>query len=523
MSISEVLEPRPKRPPLKRCFIEALGPENQRPELEEPAPKRRREESPVLILDWLSKIQILRPHSVPATFEDNHVHPDNSLEIPRPPTVPAKFNANLVPLTVEDVRGSPKSPLAIDEMGDRRACDRRDKGRGDDDNSSLRTSRSTITRVKRTSSRYRSVLEGNDVRIDPTGEKISEDVRGLLNTDILKKRTSPPLSQQQLMNTMRSMNKWGSSTENAVNGFISSPMFPIDHPGLSLGGNSPWPRAALPYDQDYGYPMSTPKPDYHLGYNPGMDSGFSKQQLHVVDHPYAKPYTQPGTGNILPFLTVELKSEATGGTLFHAENQAAGSGTYCQRSMEWLLDQAKASQNLRETDTVAFSMSGTGRLVVLSVHWHSLEDRTYYMSYVKGFQTSEKDQVQACHSTVKNIIDWAVGTRHKRFGNVLQQLFPLSQQWTDKRTATAAELDDPGNDDEEDDEEEEVEEQDEVIEVRPKRVAKNRRSGLVRRSSRSSAATQSFTNTQSLEDRRSAATKNTSVTKGSKPFSSTRL
>ena len=495
MSVSEVLEPRPKRPPLKRCFIEALDPENQEPELEEPAPKRRREESPVLVLGWLSKIQI-----------------------PRPQSVPAKFNDDQVPLTVEDLRGYPKSPLPIDEMGDRQVWDRRDKGRGDDDSSSQRTGKSTITRVKPTSSRYRSVLEGNDVRIDPTGEKISEAVRDLLNTDILKTRISPPLSQNQLMSTMRSMNKWGSSTENAVNGFISSPMFPVDHPGLALGGNSPWPRAALPYDQDYGYPMSTPKPDYHLGYNPGMDSGFSKQQLHVVDHPYAKPYIQPGTGNILPFLTVELKSEATGGTLFHAENQAAGSGTYCQRSMEWLLDQAKASQNRRETDTVAFSMSGTGRLVVLSVHWHSLEDRTYYMSYVKGFQTSEKDQVQACHSTVKNIIEWAVGTRHKGLGNVLQQLFPLSQQWTDKRTATAAELDDPGDNDEEDDEEE-----DEVIEVRPKRVAKSRRSGPLRRTSRSFAATQSFTSTQSSGDRRSAATKDTSVTKGSKPFSYIRL
>ena len=213
----------------------------------------------------------------------------------------------------------------------------------------------------------------------------------------------------------------------------------------------------------------------------------------------------------MPFLTVELKSEATGGMLYHAEHQAAGSGTYCVKAMEWLLEQTKASQKITETDTLAFSISGTGRLVVLSAHWRSLEDRTYYMSYVKGFLTAETEQVQACHSTVKNIVEWAIGKRHPALKDTLQTLFPLSQQWTQKRTATAAELDYPESKVEEE-QEEDGEEDEEEIEVLPRRSGKSRRSGPTRRSS---AATQSFASTQSLGDRRSAATKDTSMTKGS--------
>lgn len=504
MSVLEVFEPTPQRPPLKRSFVEDFD-----PEIQGLAFKRRWEGLPVR--DWLKNVpapkfralsEIFRSGSVPAT-----TIPSKALaDISRSQSVPLDFNDNQDPPAIEDFIEISKSPSAFDEMGDHRDENRY---RRDDDSLSQRSGKSSITKIKPTSTRYRSILEYNNVQIDPTGSKISKEVRSLLDTDILKKRTSPPLSQDLLKSTGESMNKWGSSTENVVNSFVSSPMFPIHQPGIGLGGNSPWPRAALPYNQDFGFPISTPKPDYHVGYDTGIKSGFSAQQAHVINHPHARPYTQPGTGNVLPFLTVELKSEANGGTLYHAENQAAGSGTYSQRAIEWLLDQANNPQPNRQTDTVTFSMTGTGRLVVLSAHWRSLEDRTHYMSYIKGFLSSEPEQVQACHSTVKNIIEWGLGKRRSKLGDVLQQLFPLTQQWTDKRTATAAELDDPGDDDNEGEEDEQG------IELVPRWVSKNRRS-QPKGTRRSSSTAQSFASTQSLGDRRSIASKDTSVTKGAK-------
>ena len=506
MGVLKVLEPTPQKPPLKRSFVQDLD-----PEVQEPAPKRRREGS--LVHDWLNNVlvstQIFRPRSVPLTASSSKAFTEDF----RSQSVPPGFNDNQHPPAIGDLLEESKSFLAISGMGDPRDYDRFKR---DSDSFSQNTGKSSITKIKPISSKYRDVLEYNNIEIDPTGSQISQEVRSLLDTDILKKRTSPPLSQDQLKGTMESMNKWGGSTENVTNSFITSSMFPVHHSGISLGGNSPWPRTALPYDPDFGYPISTPKPDYHVGYEIGKKSGFSAQQAHVINHPYARPYTQPGTGNCLPFLTLELKSEATGGTLYHAENQAAGSGTYSLRAMEWLLDQAKASQTTRQTDTVAFSIAGTGRMAVLSVHWYSPEKKTYYMSYVKGFLSSESEGVQNCHSTVKNIIEWGLGSRHTSLGNVLQQLFPLTEQWTDKRTSTAAELDYPGDDDEG--------EEDEMIGVVPKRMAKSRRSST-NGNRRSSVVTQSFTSTQSLGsthplgDRCSTTSKKTSVTtKGSESY-----
>ena len=498
MGVLKVLEPTPQKPPLKRSYFEDLS------EDQEPMPKRRREES--LIHNWLDNVlvstKILRPQSVPLTASSSKT----LIEDFRSQSLPPDFNNNPYPRAIEDFEES-KSFLVINEMGDRQDYDRFKR---DNDSLSQFTGKTSITKIKPSSTRYRGVLEYNNIEIDPTGSKISQEVRSLLDTDILKKRTSPPLSQDELKDTMESMNKWGGSTENVTNSLITSSMFPVHQPGISLGGNSPWPRAALPYDQDFGYPISTPKPDYHVGYETGKKSGFSAQQAHVINHPYARPYTQPGTGNCLPFLTLELKSEATGGTLYHAENQAAGSGTYSLRAMEWLLDQAKASQTTRQTDTIAFSITSTGRMAVLSVHWYSPEKKTYFMSYVKGFLSSEPEGVQNCHNAVKNVIEWGLGSRHTTLAKVLQELFPLTKQWTDKRTSTAAELDYPDDDNEG--------EEEEVMELVPKRVAKSRR--LDTKGSRlSSVVTQPFTGIPSLEDRCSTATKETSVTtKGPKSY-----
>ena len=467
-----LLSPTPLRPPPKRSFLDAF--ETPIEQASRTRYKRRRPGSS--ILSWLSTVssdyrpQESRPLSAPATFDNAKI--SGSLEI-----VPA-------------------SAGFLADMDDMDSI----QSKNDKDTASQTTNKSNVTTIKPSSSKYRSVLEYNHVEIDPTGLKMSPDIKDLVDKHILKQRSSPPLSQDILNNTVTSMNQWGSSTENVVNNFMSSAMFPVTRPNLGHGGNSPWPRAALPYDPDYGYGISAPKPDYHIGYAVGKKSGFSARQAHVLDHPQAQKYTQPGTGNILPFITVELKSEATGGTLFHAENQAAGSGTYSVRAMEWLLDQAKAES--KPVDSVAFSIAATGRLVVLSIHWFSPEDKTYYMSYVKSFTTTDKEHVQACHSTVKNIVDWAVDDRHDKLKTTLQTLFPYTNQWS-KRSSFAAELEDENN---------KVDYPEEDTASQSQRSLKSRsRSRTKLKTGTSTPRSSSFTSIYSSQARQSSMTKYTSA------------
>ncbi|KAN0068956.1 hypothetical protein V8E54_013125 [Elaphomyces granulatus] len=96
------------------------------------------------------------------------------------------------------------------------------------------------------------------------------------------------------------------STEASVSGLMRTGIFPLRFPALSA-----------------------PKPDLDYGYATGQSSDWSCEENTIADHEFARPYTQPARGNKFPFFVFELKSEATGGTWWHAENQAAGSGTCC--------------------------------------------------------------------------------------------------------------------------------------------------------------------------------------------------
>lgn len=441
MSGLKLFQPKPKRS-LKRS-LKALD-----SELQEPDAKRQYQEESS-IRDWVDHVFISignsGTQSVPLA-----ALPSKAVTIdPRPQSVPPKFHVNLHPPTVEDLLGRPKcddsqvlgavedferprSPSAINEMGDRR--DNRSKP--DNDSFSQFTNEGKTPRGHVESRDYRNILEHNGVRMDPTGDFISPAVQSLLESQILSKRTSPPLSQAILRSTRTDMSQWGSSTENAYNQVMSSAMFPVRRSGLSLGGNSQWSTATLPPNPDFPIGISRPRPDYHLGYANDFTSGFTDKQAYVLSHPHSKAFLKPGTDNSLPFLTFELKSEATGGNLYVAENQAAGSGTCSLRAVQWLLDQTGSACSNKLKDAVTFSIAASGRVAVLSVHWRSEKDKREYMSHVKSFLTTELEHIQQCHDAVKNIIDYGVGARRTELGKALEALFPLSQQWSKRSTTT---------------------------------------------------------------------------------------
>ncbi len=128
---------------------------------------------------------------------------------------------------------------------------------------------------------------------------------------------------------------------------------------------------------EYEFSLAAPKPDAYLGYSRGQQSRWSTSQYNVISHPRARPYTQPGRDNTFPFLMFGLKSEAAGGTLYAAENQAAGSGSHSVNALLWLLQEAQKS-GLSDTDlmrdTVSFSFVMSHIEAVFYMHWQSTED-----------------------------------------------------------------------------------------------------------------------------------------------------
>ena len=280
---------------------------------------------------------------------------------------------------------------------------------------------------------YRELLFFNGIRMDFTGRRMPTKVREMMNEQIFQRRSSPPLSEETVCRTIMEAEALASSAEEEVSKLVASDMFPVMRSGVGAGGNTMWSTDALPYNPVYDQPLAAPKPDFHYGYPPGLKSDWSIQENTVVNHRVARPYTQPARGNRFPFLVLEMKSEATGGTLWHAENQAAGSGSHCVKAMKWFLEQAYPTKNVSITDCIAFTGVVNHRQIIFYVHYHSEEDGYIYMSYLRRFWTTDPEDVQRCHDLVKNILDYGLTTRQTKIKNACARLYPLSTQWGQAR------------------------------------------------------------------------------------------
>ncbi|KAI0871209.1 hypothetical protein GGS24DRAFT_510000 [Hypoxylon argillaceum] len=285
---------------------------------------------------------------------------------------------------------------------------------------------------------YRSTLFNNGIYIDYSGRMISTPLRMFLDTQILKHRGSPQLRDEAVAKVIDVAEELADNTEGLTAKLMRTEMFPFDRPGIAEGGSSPWSTAALPNNAEYQYAVTAPKPDVHFGYPTNQRSSWSTTQSNVITHPAARPYTQPARGNTFPFVSVEMKSEAAGGTLYVAENQAAGSGSHCVNSLLWLLQQAGTDHDSIQIDTIAFTIALSHRQAVFYLHWYSEVDHRYYMSFLESYSSMRPADIRACNSTVKNILDYGLGQRKKTIGVALGALYPFPKQWKQARSAHTA-------------------------------------------------------------------------------------
>lgn len=281
---------------------------------------------------------------------------------------------------------------------------------------------------------YRGSLYNNGVILDLSGRKMPAEVREYANTQILMRRQSPQLGDDSVSKVIETAEELADMAENPQ--LIRTDMFPLKRVGIKEGGSSPWNTVALPNQPGYKHDLSAPKPDVYLGYAPYGKPSWSLAESNVIDHPMARPYTQPARSNTFPFLMIEMKSEAAGGTLYVAENQAAGSGSHSVNALLWLFEEAGLLDSLSIEDTAAFTITLSHKHAVFYIHWYSAADRRFYMSYLKSYSSMEPADIRACNNTVKNIIDYGLRARKKMIGNALKALFPFPKHWKQSRPAS---------------------------------------------------------------------------------------
>ena len=115
---------------------------------------------------------------------------------------------------------------------------------------------------------YRSLLLNNSIRMDHTGTRMPEGIREMMDTKILKGRSSPPLPQERVLEIGNKAAALADSAEANVSSLIRTELFPVDRLDIGEGGDTTWSTDALPYEPMYDQSLAAPKPDYHYGYPP---------------------------------------------------------------------------------------------------------------------------------------------------------------------------------------------------------------------------------------------------------------
>ncbi len=289
-------------------------------------------------------------------------------------------------------------------------------------------------RLNTSSPLYRGTLRMNKVIIDDFGDQMPREVQELVTKHIRKERTSPRLEDDQYTTIKATIKEVWHSAEPKVSDIIKPPLFPIGDPNIAEGRDTLWSTQPLPRNPEYAYALPAPKTDRHFGFHPTLKSDWTPKELTVADHPKVRPYSQPTRENLFPLFLMELKSEATGGTLYGAEGQLATSGAHRVNSLIWALDQVDLSRKRSSADALVFSAAITQRQVIAHVHYYNPEDSKFYMSWIDTFSFAK--DIQACHDYTKNIIEWMLEIQQPIVRDALAKLHPMTKIWKKGRSAS---------------------------------------------------------------------------------------
>ena len=299
-------------------------------------------------------------------------------------------------------------------------------------------SNTVSTKAKTDDPGYPQILYSNGIIMDRSGRKMPSDIKAFVNECIVNKhRSSPPLTQEEIEEVIDEADLVANSCEVAVSRLLDTKMFPFRRAGVGGGGGASFSSEPLPNLPDAFHKLAVPKPDRFFGYTAGQAGSFTRDQNNVISHPFMTKFAQPTLGSAFPWLVVEVKSEARGGTVWHAENQAAGSGSHCVSTMRWLMEQVaencddSAGMDNQAIDTVAFSICFIARQVLLYVHSVSKTNK-YFMSLVSVFMPTDGKDVQKCRDQIKNIMDFGINVRRPKIVNALDKLYPFPETWPQK-------------------------------------------------------------------------------------------
>ncbi|OAL28680.1 hypothetical protein AYO20_09404 [Fonsecaea nubica] len=162
-------------------------------------------------------------------------------------------------------------------------------------------------------------------------------------------------------------------------------------------------------------PLPRPKPDLVFGYS---DAAFSCNQLEtipfLIDDQFGRSYAVPDWVVRFPFLQVEFKSQAKGGTHYIATNQVAGAGACATIGKIDLIQRSFGMKEFDYHEPQYFSLTMDHELARINVHWLRADEggrHSFHVETLSNHLLNDANAIRAVSRAIQNILDWGTGTR----------------------------------------------------------------------------------------------------------------
>ena len=148
------------------------------------------------------------------------------------------------------------------------------------------------------------------------------------------------------------------------------------------------------------------------------ENAFTDSQLdtvHLLTDQLGRSYAMPYNELYFPFIVMEFKSQAKGGTHYVAANQAAAAGAIISNGVVELTRRGGSVglDSLDYNEPQLFSLSMDDSNVCIYVHWLAMKSGqfSFHVERLSQHDLRDLDGLRAIQRIVKNILDWGQNER----------------------------------------------------------------------------------------------------------------
>ncbi len=268
---------------------------------------------------------------------------------------------------------------------------------------------------------FRTYLEYRNIYIE--GQKPPMELTQRAKEIVTRSRSSPEIDETTAQFIMDEARRLQTKGENDIICGLVPLLIPaltrVPDPRLTCSSQHAWydavPVPLHPSVLAKVLPLSRPQPNAAFGYS---EQAFSRNQLGtialLVGDQSGQNYAMPSKDIRFPFLDLEFKSQAKGGTHYVATNQAANAGSVAMNGNLNLMLRSLGVETLDFDEPQFFSVSMDHEYARINVHWlrrDADEQLSFHLEALSKHFVNDADGLRAFQRAIKNILHYCANER----------------------------------------------------------------------------------------------------------------